>query len=151
MTCFSLRLQLVEEVIQQHALQHGAVAFLDDISSGPPSTASPSQRPPDSPSFAPAAALEDELPELHGPCDRFAAPPDAPAAHTDDSHLPDHSDRQQCIAGRQYWGEAEEECGHGEVSGPPAEEGEEPASLDADPCGDAPVAGGLVHASSSPL
>ncbi len=139
------RLQLVEEVIQQHALQHGAVAFLDDISSAPPANAASSvassQRPPDSPSIAAATAMEEELPELHGPCDRFAAPPEASAEYAHGNHQPDHPDRHDCSAEREQWREEEEEFGQGEVSGPPAEEGEEPVSLDADPCGEAPAAG----------
>jgi hypothetical protein len=85
--------------------------------------------------------MEEELPELHGPCDRFAAPPDAPSNHANSTHQPDHPDRQEGAAGREYWGEADEECEHSEVSGPPAEECDEPASLDADPCGDAPSSG----------
>lgn len=139
------RFQIVEEAIQQHALQHGAVAFLEDIADSQKHAAVPDT----TEAAARAATLEDELPELHGPCDRFAAPP-APTSHLDyEGHMSDVPDPQPGASGRdeKYWSRDEEE-GQGEVPGPPSEEDPEPASLDSEPCGEAPPAGEFVYLNS---
>ena len=143
----SIRFQLVEEALQQHALQNGAVEFLEDIAGA--------KRPAESAADDECliAALEDERPqegerpqeeelvELHGPCDRFAAPP-APV----DDQMPDRPEQHGAAPGRDgYWyddGQGDED-GQGEVSGPPAEEDPEPTTLESEPCGEAPPAGRL--------
>ncbi len=143
MTVHLRRFQLIEEAIQQHALQNGAVAFLEDLSGA---QRQPEDAPAEAPADvdAPADTLEEELAELHGPCDRFSAPPaPAPAAHDDPIHGANQShdradDRLSTAGVYGYWG-CEDVLE--EVSGPPAEEDKEPTSLDAEPCGDAPPAG----------